>query len=347
MSTSPEPTPQARPHIAQLDGLRGIAILMVFVFHAFKANLFWMGVDLFFVLSGFLITGILLNEKDRPFGNYIGRFYARRVRRIAPAYLVVLVVTAVIFGTGFLHYWYLYIGGMNFLIPLDLPYLKTLPLWSLAVEEQFYLLWPLAVFFLSRKHLMQLAIILLVAAPVLRFIFTPLMKNGYSIYMLLPFRMDTLASGALIAILWPQIQSQLASNPIAKKNLIRGGWILLGCGLVSAIALNSLGFLPATGNRIGSTTLMEATLMIATGMFGLALIGIGRKGYSSKPLVFLGRISYSFYLFHLTALYLVPKNNGILGFILTVAYSAAMWYLVESPILNQGKKQKVRTAAAH
>ena len=106
--------------ITQLDGLRAIAIAAVFIHHAFEVKLLWMGVDLFFVLSGFLITGILFNQKNRAFGKYIGGFYQRRAKRILPAYVVVLIITAIIFGIGWLRYWYLYIGAMNFMVPFML-----------------------------------------------------------------------------------------------------------------------------------------------------------------------------------------------------------------------------------
>jgi peptidoglycan/LPS O-acetylase OafA/YrhL len=98
---------------------------------------------------------------------------------------------------------YLYAFLMNFIYPLRVSApLPFAPLWSLAVEEQFYLLWPLAVYFLSEKHLARLALSLIVAAPILRWICTPWFATQWQIYMLTPFRMDTLATGALIAIAW-------------------------------------------------------------------------------------------------------------------------------------------------
>lgn len=314
--------------------------MLVFVYHAFRANLLWMGVDLFFVLSGFLITSILLNEKNKPFGQYIGDFYARRVRRIVPAYVVILVICAFIFGLGWLRYWYLYLGAMNLVIPMHLPYLEVLPLWSLAVEEQFYLLWPLAVFLLSRRQLTGLAVLVLVAAPALRFVCTPLFSSHYAIYMLSPFRMDTLAAGALVAICWPKLRGKLHSDPLFRSRLKVAGSVLFFTGLVTALVLNGRGLTPTMGSRVGNTFLLEATLGITGGMFFLALLGVGQKFLSSWPLVKLGRISYSIYLFHLTALYLAPKNNGFIAFAMSIAYATAMWFLVESPILSHGKKTR-------
>ena len=92
------PSPSHSRRILQLDGLRAIAVLAVFAQHALKAPL-WMGVDLFFVLSGFLITGILLDRKARG-QSYFGYFYARRARRILPPYLLLMVVSSLLFGFG-------------------------------------------------------------------------------------------------------------------------------------------------------------------------------------------------------------------------------------------------------
>jgi len=319
---------------------------MVFVYHAFKANLFWMGVDLFFVLSGFLITGILLHEKTKSFAEYIGGFYGRRVRRIIPAYVAILLVSAALFGVGWLRYWYLYLGGMNFLVPLGLDHLPVHPFWSLAVEEQFYLLWPVAVYFLSRKQLSVFALTLLVSAPILRYVCTPLFENGYAIYMLLPFRMDTLAAGALVAIHWPEIQQRLNSSRSTRSRAIKLVWVALAVAVIVALVLNGKGVAPASASPFGSFALLEATLVIAASMFLLALTGIDKNVLSAKPMVFLGRISYSFYLFHMTALYLVPKNNGFLAFPLAVAYSAIMWHFVENPILQRGRKSSAATIVA-
>jgi len=325
---------EVRQRITQLDGLRGVAILMVFIFHAFHANLLWMGVDLFFVLSGFLITGILLDGKSKPFGAYIGGFYRRRARRILPAYIVALVIAAALFGVGWLSYWYLYLGAMNLVIPLGLTSLTVLPLWSLAVEEQFYLIWPVAVYFLSRRHIAILAVSLLLLAPVLRFIFTPHFISPYSIYMLLPFRMDTLAAGALIAIVWPEIQDRMQKHSELRVRIV----IFWSCGfaiaLIAALVLNSLGYKPNSGSRIGNTVLLEATLAITTSLFVLTLLGVGKSSLSSRPMVKLGRISYSIYLIHLTALAIAPNNNVVIAAIGSVIYASAMWAFVEEPILN-------------
>src|SRR5580698_6766214 len=118
--------------IRQLDGVRALAILAVFSHHAFKAKLLWMGVDLFFVLSGFLITGVLMGMKRHTIGSFFRRFYARRARRILPPYLLLLCLATVFLGTGWLHFWYLYILLTNFILPMNIPHpIAFDPLWSL------------------------------------------------------------------------------------------------------------------------------------------------------------------------------------------------------------------------
>ena len=197
---APPPGPSRwRGHIKPLDGLRGIAILLVMWFHfawpakaqglitrlyVSVAALGWVGVDLFFVLSGFLITGILLDSKRGA--GYFRNFYARRVLRIFPLYYAVLLVTLVILplivpydtpalkrlleGQGWL---WLYSTNIsvavehgNWIASAD--WLRMGALWSLAVEEHFYLVWPLLVFFLSRRALLRTSIAMIVLVPILR-----------------------------------------------------------------------------------------------------------------------------------------------------------------------------------
>lgn len=327
--------------ITQLDGLRAIAIIAVFIHHAFEVKLLWMGVDLFFVLSGFLITGILFNQKRKTFGKYIGSFYQRRAKRILPAYVVVLIITAFIFGVGWLQYWYLYIGGMNFLVPLGLYTPLTLPMWSLAVEEQFYLLWPLAVFWLNRKQLIYCAGGMLVLAPVLRWVCTPLFHDHFAIYMLLPFRMDTLAAGALIALIWPELEQRLAHEGGERlRRMIAGaGAIATVMALFALRSLSAYGDTTTANTKIGNMGIYEAVLVIVTAAFLAVLLGFGKRLLSTWIFQWIGRISYSVYLIHLTALYLAPHHSVMIAVVMTVIYSLVMWFAVENPINNFGHRQ--------
>jgi len=325
--------------IPQLDGLRGLAIAAVFIHHAYHAKLLWMGVDLFFCLSGYLITSILLKAKGNPFKSYIGAFYARRVRRILPPYVVIMVLVSILFSLSWTRYWYLYLGGMNFLAPLHLQSIKELPLWSLAVEEQFYFLWPIAVFYLSPKHLKACAIGLLVLAPILRYVCTPLFHLHWAIYMLLPFRMDTLAAGALIAIVWPGLKDRVRTARVAWS-----GGALIVLSLVAIVLLSRYGYTTDSNTRIGNVWIYESTLCISACMLVLSLAGVGKEILSIRPLGYLGIISYSIYLSHLGALDLSPHKSVPIAAIGTIIYASLMWFLVERPILNY-KRSRVKESS--
>jgi peptidoglycan/LPS O-acetylase OafA/YrhL len=135
--------------ITQLDGARGVAIHSVCLHYALHIKLLWAGVDLFFILSGF--TGVLRNARTTSLGPYFANFYARRARWIVIPYIVALLLMSIFFGFAWTGSWYFYLGLTNFLMPLNIPHPTAFdPLWSLAIEEQFYLVWPFAVYFLSK-----------------------------------------------------------------------------------------------------------------------------------------------------------------------------------------------------
>ena len=168
-----------RPRMPELDTIRGIAVLLVLFFHGFGfrygiegfPKLFvaatlpgWMGVNLFFVLSGFLITGILLDSK--PKADYYRTFYIRRALRILPLYYAVLLLLAVLARTGwvnrqaswaFLGLSFFYLSNVTVLFGVPMQYGV---LWSLAVEEHFYLLWPAAVRSLSRHRVAVVGVVI-------------------------------------------------------------------------------------------------------------------------------------------------------------------------------------------
>lgn len=201
--------------IPALDGLRGLAILMVMLFHfslnldghAWVENAFrspvrdfgWTGVDLFFVLSGFLITGILVDARGAQ--NYFSAFYARRALRIFPLYYFSLAAIWLVFRhlvarpSGVI--WYA-IYAQNWL-PVGGPGIGHF--WSLAVEEQFYLVWPLIVYASSRRRVLQLSVAGIIFANILR---VSLWEHGVETYIVYanPFtRMDALLAGAACACL--------------------------------------------------------------------------------------------------------------------------------------------------
>lgn len=328
----------SEPHrIPQLDGLRGLAIAAVFLHHLLLIPLLWGGVDLFFVLSGFLITGILVNQRERTFKQYLGRFYARRARRLLAPYVIALALTALVLGTWWLRWWPYYLGAMNLIPALRIPHPSTLPLWSLAVEEQFYLVWPVAVFFLSRKTLLRLAIAIVVAAPVLRIVCTPLFKGHWAIYTMLPFRMDTLAAGAVMALLWPAMEQWLTPERRTRWMGILFAAVLVAFGAL--VWLRVHGYSTSGNTRVANFGVYESILVIAVSAFLLAMLGFCRSLLSSWPLVWLGRISYSLYLCHISFIELSePGHHWVLAVLGSLLYALLLWFLVEAPLLRHGRR---------
>lgn len=204
--------------VPELDGIRAIAIWMVLLMHVLSgypnpqgALSFlprfvdlaighgWLGVDLFFMLSGFLITGILLDTRERP--HYFRNFYARRFLRIIPLYFTVVLMWSLFYH----HYGHFLLLSSVFGANLAPLFHVAVPhgpgvLWSLAVEEHFYLLWPAIVLLVGRRKLLWLCLAIFVACPILRGIFAIKGMNPETIYALSWFRFDGLATGAALAI---------------------------------------------------------------------------------------------------------------------------------------------------
>jgi peptidoglycan/LPS O-acetylase OafA/YrhL len=200
--------------IPQFDALRGLAVLSVVAYHnapimrvfrlEWLTKLGWAGVDLFFVLSGFLITGILLDSRGTS--GYFSTFYIRRALRIWPLYYTFLAVV-VIAGHRFsdlgdslhsTHHWLYYATYLqNVVFNGVFPMQYT---WSLAVEEHFYLVWPLLIAALTRQQLVILASLIVISSPVLRGLGAAAGLSWPVIYTVSVFRLDGLAAGALLAI---------------------------------------------------------------------------------------------------------------------------------------------------
>ncbi|MGI4830185.1 MAG: acyltransferase family protein [Janthinobacterium lividum] len=328
--------------ILQFDGLRALAFAAVFINHSTHTPLLWAGVDLFFVLSGFLITGILLQRKHTG-SSYFGQFYRRRAYRILPSYLLTIVIY------GFLSSWQGYKPLWLFLLAPNVQDLRSngqtlLPLWSLAVEEQFYLIWPLVVLFTSEKTLLRLSIAAVVFTPVLRMVCAPYMPNHLYIYSLTPFRADLLCAGAVLALLWKQ------RTPATAAMIHRWSWplCLVGFGLfagtqvwpVFRLASNSV---PANG------FVYLFSLLGATGLLAAVLTSSGwlKRLLSFRPLRYLGEISYTMYLIHVVFLVRLQARfgprlwvNGT-GLLLIILYASVSWFLLEKPLIRFAARRPV------
>jgi peptidoglycan/LPS O-acetylase OafA/YrhL len=325
--------------IVQLDGVRAIAVLAVFLHHAFKIQALWIGVDLFFVLSGFLITGVLLDAKQQPLGHYFAYFYNRRVRRILPPYMLLLLAGTLFTGVGWLHYWYFYVLGTNFILPLHVPHPEAFdPLWSLAVEEQFYLVWPLIVYFLSARNLRWFAGFLVVLAPLLRGAFH--FSDMWPVYTLTPFRMDLLAVGALLCLQWR------SDRAIVERWGAKIGLAMIPVGLAIPFILHRW-FVPTDLRMAHPVIYYEANVITCLGMMLYALSGWKVEWLKIRPLLYIGQISYSMYLVHDGVLLLLRHRihgfeAAAAGFVITVAYSAISWKFMEGPLLGRRKRSPTK-----
>ena len=321
--------------ILPLDGVRAVAFLIIFLRHGFEIPLLWAGVDIFFVLSGFLITSLLMEARGKP--DAWGHFYERRALRILPPLILTLILATYLFqlhwGKNIL--WYA-LFAMNFaeVFHRGAPGLGIL--WSLAVEEQFYLFWPIVALRFAPRTVMKVAIVLMVLAPVARGIATPFLPGHWAIYYLMPFRMDLLASGALMAVLW-------------RERGFGAAWARWGLGLMfggvvvfAVLAKSVHGFRALDNTVVFNVFGYSLICCIAAGLIAFTLGS--NKGWwvtvmAAKPVRWIGLISYTAYLVHAGAIGLITPfsshaGNVALAFLVTIAYAWASWQLMEKPILR-------------
>jgi peptidoglycan/LPS O-acetylase OafA/YrhL len=313
-------------HIPTLDGIRGLAILLVVLFHhtlmrqstpfdrvyVNLARLGWSGVDLFFVLSGFLITGILYDAKGRT--HYYRNFYARRTLRIFPLYYVFVFFTLAISpwlwpdtdlaamgrnamkDTSEAWYW-LYLSNILFAIKEGFGHPNLAVTWSLAIEEQFYLVWPVVVALLGRRSLMWTCVGLMATALASR---TALVMGGAdptAAHVLTFCRMDPLAAGSFVAL-------ALRDHHEAAR-LVAWARRLAPAAL---LAFFGIWYVEDPLNNESSTEpiMLTAGLTILALFFGslVALTATSSDGsalsrvFSAPLLRTFGKYSYALYLFH-------------------------------------------------
>ncbi len=322
--TSPGPV-----HVRALDGIRGLAISMVLLYHGwtFRGDddlgwavnqvrlIGWAGVDVFFVLSGFLITGILVETKGQP--RYWRSFLIRRGLRIFPLYYAVLVLLVLVglvlarggatggaageLVRGLEHMWVNFLYVTNFAVatwgedrvPLD-------SAWSLAIEEQFYLVYPAIVLACSRRRLAHVLVGMVIAAPILRVLAFELGPQPVLGPYVLPFcRMDALAIGALVRLAYD------APDHPALTALRRHAPALCVAAVAVLIAWSrkDLRFV-AIGYTLSAVAAAALLVRILQGGDRSLL----RRAFESRTLVHIGKVSYAVYLFHLIARTVVARG---------------------------------------
>jgi peptidoglycan/LPS O-acetylase OafA/YrhL len=365
--------------IPALDGLRGIAIVLVMLHHftvywpttGIGAQIgsviafFWIGVDLFFVLSGFLITGILLDTRGRP--RYFTSFYARRTLRIFPLYYLVLLLAFVVLPAfPAVH---AVVAGPDYMLAeeADLPpewrywaYLTNVSIaaygwmhgwvdvsWSLAIEEQFYLVWPFVIWLCPPRVSALLCAVILVAEPAARIYARAIDYPSLWLYVLPWYRLDGLAAGALLAFaqrrgLLPALDRWV---PIVVIACVAG---LIACTILGGHTwwwnrrMQQYGY--SLIAVIGGAMLVSAINRPADSLWPRML--------SAGWLRAFGKYSYALYLIHLPVMRLVreyvfdpleyetiaPWNAQLLFYGAAAAPAFALawlsWRLVESPILS-------------
>jgi len=299
-----------------LDGLRGIAVLLVMLYHfipyeqvatglwrpfeIFRTSA-WCGVDLFFVLSGFLITGILFDSKNE--GRYFLKFFARRTLRIFPLQYAMLIIVLLVLGTlkpdNFMavhgnHTWlWLYMANIPVTIKGAWPFGLLNHFWSLAIEEQFYLVWPFVVFLCDRGTLIKICVGGVTAALLVRLTMAMHGYNPISLYAFTLCRMDGLFYGGLLAL--------LARSPF--RDLGRHTQFITAMG---ALSVPVLIIMAATNAGLDHDRLMVCTFgfTFIVFMFG-SLVWLAAHAqtpfatWMNHPVLrFFGTYSYGLYIFN-------------------------------------------------
>ena len=306
---NPEPSAPA-PHThrssprfyPQLDGMRGIAVLLVLACHmddlrlpaplAYLASLGWIGVDAFFVLSGFLITNILLNCK--PGFRSVGRFVLRRTLRTWPLYFVVLLVAYLTLRhhpAGAQINWLQHVVFLQNYIPAFIA--RSLgPTWSLCIEEHFYLLWPLLVFLLPRRHLAWVLAAIFCSLPLLRYWGLHHAFTYKQLYTETQFHLDGLVAGSLVALM-------VSWYRVPPRTMIRAAYACLVIGAGTAILGFWSNWSVITGHNVvfGFTSLAIAFAGLLIFLLHSDTSMLSRV-FRAGPLLYCGRISYGIYLLH-------------------------------------------------
>ena len=372
VNQAPTATRTFRGHIPGLDALRGVAVLLVIIYHFFMgwpywgstvANMAgrvlrsgWVGVDVFFVLSGFLITSGLIDTRDHP--HRAKRFYIRRSLRIFPAFYALLILAFFVLPalsslpghsltekvSSAWPYFFGYISNIWLVGAGDTVPLHLSVTWSLAVEEQFYVLWPLVVWWTPHKHLRKAVVASLFFAFGAKLIALYLSGKVAASYWMF-CRVDQFGAGALVSVLL----REATFSESMWTGLKRVGWFSLFAGSVVVLFKDKVP---------GTMFVLLQPILVGLGVAALvmSIIDGGFKRFSkSRVLKFFGKYSYGMYLLHgLFIPWLGPRASEakildrdavvtmtgelLLFLALTVLTSLLLFHLLENPFLNLKSK---------
>lgn len=318
--------------IPSLDGLRAISIIFVVLSHMSKSGhaprIFFQfaatGVSIFFVISGYLITSILLREREHAGTINLREFYIRRAYRIFPAAFVFMAVAIVVFWPQFR--WYHIAAGLLYVANYDL----TRPwvfghLWSLSIEEQFYFLWP-GVLKLWYRHRVAIVVGVLLSAPLWKAAML-YFKARWGLWAF-PALADNLAIGCLLAVFAPRLPR------------VKPYW-----AVVMAVAAMGVQFFPAenTARTLLLLFVLKPIFYISIAGVLLHVVQTPYRSLNWGPVVWLGQISYSLYLWQEPFCADRHMRSGYLVFA-AIACACLSYYFIERPMLRVRERRSLRAA---
>jgi peptidoglycan/LPS O-acetylase OafA/YrhL len=343
-------SPDSRTYMPQLDALRAFAVLAVMVHHFLPIDhyipsdyvtLGFLAVRLFFVLSGFLITGILLDYRSDERGQALRRFYSRRVLRIFPIYyLTIFIALALqvrpIQEGAFWHLTYL----SNYVAASHPEWMGPAShFWSLAVEEQFYLVWPFILLFVPQKHLAKVIIGSIALAVLFRGFVLFVLRMPIDVAGVFTFAtLDSLGGGALLALFRYDERLRTRLPSLMKSFLIGGLGIVILC---TVLYIYNIGF-----------SILHTFLCLGISLLFVVLIEKTARGFTGKAkavmetpaVLYIGKISYGLYVYHnfmlAIVLYYLLKRTAVPDFRLvallatvgTFGTAIVSWHLIERPV---------------
>ncbi|MFD2933870.1 acyltransferase family protein [Spirosoma flavum] len=376
MPTSASVRP-ALNHLQQLDGIRFIAVGMVLFDHwmvgRIELPLGALGVTIFFVLSGFLITRILLSSKDKlsnqpngGIGKYLKTFYIRRTLRIFPIYYLTLFILYLVNEPPVRRtIGWLALYATNLYMARHVSWMGTVDhLWSLAVEEQVYLFFPLLLFFVPRRWVPLTAGLMIIGSVALRYVLYQARMPWFIGYVTMPACLDSFGLGAIMAFWW-LYERERFGNVFSRTRWL---WISIALFIIVTTLTKVLPAIPDSRGWAGHHNIMsDVWERLAASFIGFFLIGravIGFKGpmkwiLENPVSQYMGRISYGLYLFHnfvFNVFHTQPTHftvrawrrlSEMMPFLnssyffqfsfylaLTVALATISWFLIEKPVNN-------------